>query len=97
LSSYLVAHAAAPLVHVAPMDADARSTTARPDRSEGKLLGVSYLAVCAAAAHEAAAHEAALRAAKGARADHTEGKRKVVRLLTAATAVPMSLSPRLWN
>jgi hypothetical protein len=35
------------------MDAAARSTTARPDRSEGKLLGVSYLAACAAAAHEA--------------------------------------------
>jgi hypothetical protein len=37
---------------------------------------VSCLAACAAAAHEAA-----FRAAKGARADHTEGKRKLVRLL----------------
>jgi hypothetical protein len=38
--SYLAAHTAAPLVHVAPMDAAVRSTTARPDRSEGKLLVV---------------------------------------------------------
>jgi hypothetical protein len=58
------------------MDAAARSTTVRPDRSEGKLVGASYLAACAAAAHEAA-----FRAAKGARAAHTEGKRKLVRLL----------------
>jgi hypothetical protein len=58
------------------MDAAARSTTARPDRSERKLLGVSYLATCAAAAHEAA-----IRAARGARAAHTKGKRKLVRLL----------------
>jgi hypothetical protein len=48
LVRYLAAHTAAPLVHVAPMDAATRSTTARPDRSEGKLLGVSYLAACAA-------------------------------------------------
>jgi hypothetical protein len=58
------------------MDAAARSTTARPDRSEGKVLGASYLAACMAAAHEAA-----FRAAKGARAAHTEGKLKLVRLL----------------
>jgi hypothetical protein len=39
-------------------------------------LSCSYLA-----ARAAAAHEASFRAAKGAGAAHTEGKRKLVRLL----------------